>query len=181
MDRTLKQCIFSIVGFFILAVGIVDIINASIGAKLSILVWTRAVPGIILIVVGVIFIKFAKKAENALDGDVNGIQNTQIKSCEYLGIGLLYIMYFFRSLFILAISQTTSILQVLHNTPVELKKKVMETYIQTMYLNIPMTIVYLLCIVLGIYLVVRGKKGLWPGSGVLQERRDEENNIDAKY
>ncbi|EPR14443.1 hypothetical protein [Ruminiclostridium papyrosolvens] len=169
MDRKFKQCIFNIVGYFILAVGIVDFINASCGAKLSTIVWTRAVPGIILVMVGVIFIRFGKKVESETDGDVKSIQQKQLKSCENLGIGLLYIIYFFRCLFILAISQTTYILEAFYNTPVEFKKKVMASHIQTLFLNIPITIVYVLCIIWGIYLMVRGKKGLSLDSEVLVE------------
>ncbi|AEY64334.1 hypothetical protein [Clostridium sp. BNL1100] len=177
MDRKFKQCIFNIVGFFILAVGIVDIINASCGAKISSIVWTRAVPGIILLIIGFIFIKYGKKVANEVHDDNQSIEQTQIKSCEYLGIGLLYIIYFFRCLFILAISQTTYILEALHNTPVEFKKKVMETHIQVMLLNIPITIVYVLCIVLGIYLMVRGKKGLYSDHAVLATEKRQEDNI----
>ncbi len=76
MNRILKQCIFNIVGFFILAVGIVDIINASCAAKLSILVWTRTVPGIILIIVGFIFIKFGKKIASEVQDDNQSIEQT---------------------------------------------------------------------------------------------------------
>ncbi len=176
MNRILKQCIFSIVGFFILAVGIVDIINASIGAKLSILVWPRAVPGIILIVVGYLFIKYSKKVASEVHDENQRIEQIQIKSCEYLGIGLLYIMYFFRSLFILAISQTTSILEILYNTPVEIKKRVMESHIQSLFLNLPITIVYVLCILLGIYLVVRGKKGLYSNPEILVTTEKSQND-----
>ena len=160
MNRILKQCIFNIVGFFILAVGIVDIINASCAAKLSIFAWPRTVPGIILIIGGFIFVKFGKKIAMEVQDDNQNIGQTQIKSCECLGIGLLYIIYFFRCLFTLVISQTTYILEVLYKIPAEIRKKVMESHIHTVLLNIPITIVYVLCIILGIYLAVRGKKGL---------------------
>ncbi|EGD47715.1 hypothetical protein Cpap_2118 [Ruminiclostridium papyrosolvens DSM 2782] len=161
MNKILKQCIFSIVGFFILAVGIVDIINASCAAKLNILVWSRIVPGIILIIIGAIFIKFGKQAASEVYEDDKSISQIQIKSCEYIGTGLLYIIYFFRCLFTLLISQTTYILGALYNTPAEIRKTVMDTSIETLFLNIPITIVYVLCILLGIYLVVRGKKGFF--------------------
>ncbi len=177
MDRLLKQCIINIVGFFILAVGIVDIINASCGAKISSIVWTRAVPGIILIIIAYIFIKFAKKVKSEVQENDKSIQQTQIRSCESLGIGLLYIIYFFRCLFTLVISQTTYILEVLYKIPAEFKKEVMESHIHTVFLNIPIAIVYVLCIILGIYLAVRGKKGLSSDSEVIAKEIRQEDNI----